>query len=226
MLKAVIFDMDGVLIDSEPVHFAANQETMTELFGIELDYDYYKTYIGSTIRKMWQDFKEKYSLEGYEWNELMDISEARLAKIVEKNGYPPIPGAKELVIDLKKRGYLMAVASSSPYATIESNLKSLELLDEFDVIVSGMNVKNPKPSPDIFLETAEMLGVKSEECIVIEDSGNGVKAAKAAGMACLGFINENSGNQDLSVADALFEDFENIDEAYIRMVHNHCNKIP
>ena len=89
-----------------------------------------------------------------------------------------------------------------------------------------MEIQNPKPSPDIFLKAATLLNVQPSECIVIEDSKNGVLAAKSAGMAALGFLNPNSGNQDLSKADYLFESFPNIDEPFIRMVHNHCFQEP
>lgn len=226
MLKAVVFDMDGVLIDSEPVHFAANKRMMREQFGIELVYEDYRGFIGSTVEKIWKFYREKYKLYQYEWNQLMDMAESVLAQMVEKDGYPEIKGAVKMVRSLKEKGHLLALASSSPMTSILRNLKSLGITECFDTIVSGMEVENPKPAPDIFLQAAGNLRVKPDECIVIEDSCNGAKAAKAAGMACLGFINPNSGNQDLSEADYLFEDFLNIDEAFVRMVHNHCFNIP
>ncbi len=226
MLKAVIFDMDGVLVDSEPVHFAANYKMLKDKFGIELQYEDYRQYIGSTIEKIWKFFREKYKLLNYSWSELMDMAEKVLAEMVEKNGYPEIKGVVDLVKNLKKEGYLLAVASSSPMSKIDRNLKQLGLYDVFDKKISGMELENPKPSPDIFQKAANLLSVKESECIVIEDSKNGVLAAKAAGMACLGFVNPNSGNQDLSKADYLFEDFLSIDESFIRMVHNHCFNEP
>ncbi len=229
MLRAIIFDMDGVLVDSEPVHFKANQIVMQKHFGIELNYDEDKKFIGSTVEHIWKSYKERYNIEGYEWNELMDMGEKELENIIEKDGYPIIDGAKEFVFSLKnisEKGYKLAIASSSPMKKILRNIKTIGIEDCFDVLVSGMEVGKPKPNPDIFLEAANKLGVEPNECIVIEDSCNGTRAAKAAGMACLGFINKNSGDQDLSVADYLFESFRNIDEGFIRMVHNHCFKEP
>ena len=222
MLKAVIFDMDGVLVDSEPVHFAADYKMLKSNFNIELRYEDYRQYIGSTIEKLWKFFREKYKLFDYEWNELMEMAEKVLAEMTERDGYPKIEGVSELVKELKSKGYMLAVASSSPMMKIERNLKQLGIYELFDKRVSGMEIKNPKPSPDIFLKASELLSVKPSECIVIEDSENGVLSAKAAGMACLGFVNPSSGNQDLSKADYLFEGFLNIDEPFIRMVHNHC----
>ena len=226
MLKAVIFDMDGVLVDSEPVHFAADYKMMKDNFGIKLDYEDYKGFIGSTLEKIWKFYREKYELYDYEWNELMDKAEAIVMDIVEKDGYEPVEGAARTVKELKEAGYKLAVASSSPMAKIDMNLKTLGLTQCFDKKVSGMELNRPKPNPDIFLKAAELLGVESSECIVIEDSHNGVLAAKAAGMACLGFINPNSGNQDLSAADYLFEDFHSINAHFMTMVHSHRFGIP
>lgn len=227
MLKAILFDMDGVLVDSEPVHFAANYKMMKDNFGIELDYDLdYKGYIGSTIEKIWKFIREKYKLFDYEWNELMDMAEDVLKEMLKKGGYPEVEGVKALVENLSDNGFMLAVASSSPMEKIVNNLDNLGIRDEFSVLVSGMEIENPKPAPDIFLLAAEKLGVNSDECLVIEDSKNGVIAAKAAQMACLGFINENSGNQDLSKADYLCESFLGIDESFIRMIHNHTFNIP
>ncbi|MFG6325409.1 MAG: GNAT family N-acetyltransferase [Lachnospiraceae bacterium] len=222
MLKAVIFDMDGVLVDSEPVHFAADRKMLEDNFNIELSYEDYSRYIGSTIEKLWKFFREKYKLFDYEWKELMEMAENVLSDMTDGCGYPAVEGAAELVMELKEKGYLLAVASSSPMSKIEKNLRQLGIYELFDKKISGMEIENPKPHPDIFLKAASMLSVKPSECIVIEDSKNGVLSAKTAGMACLGFINPNSGNQDLSKADYLFEDFLSVDEPFIRMVHNHC----
>ena len=120
----------------------------------------------------------------------------------------------------------MAVASSSMYERIERTAKSLGVDDCFDVYVSGEQLKRPKPAPDIFIKAAELLGVSPSECIVIEDSGNGVNAAKAAGMACVGYINPGSGDQDLSAADYLVESLEGLETSFFNMVHAHCNGEP
>lgn len=226
MLKAVIFDMDGVIVDSEPVHFAADCKLLKDRFDIDLDYEYYREFIGSTVKKMWESFRKTYKLYGYTWEELSGMADMILENMISEKGYPEIKGVSDIVKDLKGKGYVIAVASSSSMKAIINNLKTIGILEYFDAIVSGMEMENPKPAPDIFLKAAERLNVNPRECIVIEDSRNGVSGAKAAGMACLGFINPNSGNQDLSEADYLFEDFTNIDEAFIRMVHNHCFNVP
>lgn len=220
MLKAVIFDMDGVLVDSEPLHYEVNRLTMQHEFGKDLDYEYYKQYIGSTVMAMWNKIIKDFSLEGYTAEQLFDISEDVKKDLLEHEGYPEVPGVVSFVKSISSK-YKLAVASSSALANIEKNVKKLGIESDFEALVTGLSVKNPKPAPDIFLKAAEQLGVKPEECIVVEDSCNGTRAAKAAGMACIGFINPGSGEQDLSAADYLFETFDNIDDGFIEMVHSH-----
>lgn len=220
MFRAVIFDMDGVLVDSEPLHFEINKIVLKKKFGIELDYEYYRQYIGSTVTFMWEKMMKDFSIEGYSVDELFGMSEIVKKRLLSEKGYPEVPGAVSFVKSLTGK-YKLAVASSSSLANIMRNMEQLGLSDDFDKLVSGVGMKRPKPAPDIFLRAAEELGALPSECIVIEDSENGTKAAKAAGMACIGFINPGSGDQNLQAADYLFESFENIDSGFLEMVYSH-----
>lgn len=220
MLEAVIFDMDGVLIDSEPVHYESNKKIMQE-FGYNLEYDYYKKFIGSTLTHMWEVIKKDYGIDN-EVSELNHMSEQYSNNIIKENGYIIVPGAVELVKMFNDNGIKLAVASSSSAYLIDRAVSYLGIKECFDVLVSGENIANPKPSPDIFLKAAEILGVDGSRCIVIEDSANGVKAAKAAGIACVGYINPNSGEQDLSKADYLVESFEGLEYSFFDMVCCHA----
>ncbi len=221
MLKAVIFDMDGVLVDSEPLHFKSNQMTLRKYCGLELEYDYYKQYIGSTVTFMWKKIVRDFGIVDYSPETLQSLNDEILDELVQTEGYPPVKGAAELVRSLHRQGYLLAVASSSSRRKIEENLKHLDIRSCFSAIVSGVELERPKPNPDIFQKAVEELGVQTEECLVIEDSMNGVKASVAAGIPCVGYINPNSGEQDLSEADYLVEDFSSVEESFLRMVHDH-----
>ncbi|ERM92035.1 phosphatase [Caldanaerobacter subterraneus subsp. yonseiensis KB-1] len=200
MIKAVIFDMDGVMIDSEPVHLRLERELFREL-GVEITEEEHMTFVGSSSYYMWEKIKERFNLkESVE--ELVRRDRKRyLDHVLSTGEIIPVPGIQELVKKLFEREYKLAVASSSPIDVIELVVQKLNLKNFFDMLVSGDYVKRSKPYPDIFLYTAEKLRVKPEECVVIEDSYNGVHAAKSAGMKVIGLVNPNSGNQDLSEAD-------------------------
>ena len=131
------------------------------------------------------------------------IMKEKKNEIIARDGFPEMPGVGQMLCCLKDAGYRLAVASSSPKPVITETLETLDLMKYFDVVTSGDEVKNPKPAPDTFLFAAKQLGVPVDECIVIEDSTNGGKAAKAAKMPCIWMHNPDSGDQEIS--DALFE---------------------
>ena len=112
---------------------------------------------------------------------------------------------------LKEHDIPTAVASSSPIEFIETNISNLGFNDYFQFLLSGNEVTNGKPAPDIYLAAAKRLNVMPQDCVVLEDSHNGVKAAKSAGMTCIGFQNPNSGIQDISMADTVIDSIKQID---------------
>ena len=224
MLKAIIFDMDGVLIDSEPVHLEANKRLMEKL-GLKFDKDYYMQFIGSTTEYMWDKMKKDYGIV-LSPDELMTISDDFVKEINGDNGYPVMEGASELIHKLHEAGLKLAVASSSGMKRIISSVKKLNVSEEINCVVSGQDLRKPKPEPDIFLKTAEELGVLPEECIVIEDSLNGMKAAKNAGMICVMYENQSLGVQDSSYADYILQSFNGIDDSFFKMVYAHTKGEP
>ncbi|MVX66096.1 HAD-IA family hydrolase [Clostridium chromiireducens] len=200
-MKAVIFDMDGVIIDSEPIHFEVDLQTISELGGDILKEDLEK-YVGTTNEYMYTDIKNKFNISKSLEEIIHYKVELTKKKIIELD-LEPIEGIRELLKELKNKNINTAIASSSPRDFIELVVSKFKLENYIEYIISGEEVKHGKPDPDIYIETAKKLRVSPEECIVIEDSRNGVLAAKAAGMKCIGFQNVNSGNQDLSNADVI-----------------------
>lgn len=207
-MKAFIFDMDGVIIDSEPIHFEIDVETM-KYFGVTIAPHELERFVGMTNPEMWSILKQEYSLP----QSVSEIIEYQLKSKIEwirSTDLASIEGIQELIFDLKKNNILIGLASSSPIAFIHEVLRKYNFFDYFDSIISGEEVTKGKPAPDIYLEVSNQLNIKPNECWVLEDSKNGVQAAKAAGMKCIGFINENSGNQDLSRADIIVNNIRDI----------------
>ncbi len=225
MLKAVIFDMDGVLVDSEAIFYEADK-VLLESLGKEFDKEYYKQFVGTTCEYMWKKIIKDYDL--HLSVEYMDLEGRRIVSelLTKYGGFPDVPFAADFVKRLAGEDIKLAIASSSSKASIERNMDKMGIRNLFDIIVSGEEMERPKPYPDVFLAAAKMLDVKPFECIVIEDSHNGVLAAKAADMACIGYVNENSGNQDLSQADLLLLSFESADLKLLSQVHCHTFNEP
>lgn len=213
-MKAVIFDMDGVIIDSEPVYNGIHEKMLRD-FGVKEILDVPEDYTGMTNSAVFKIVREKYNLK----QTVEEISAYQLKVILEEFSRledEPIDGIRDLLALLKEQQIKTAIASSSARKLIETVVKKFNLMTFFDVIVSGEEVPAGKPAPDVFLEAAKQLKVSPGDCLVIEDSKNGTIAAKAAGMSCIGFKNPNSGNQDLSRADNIV--------LSIRDIHKNLSK--
>lgn len=208
MVKAVIFDMDGVIIDSEPIHFESDKMTM-KYYEKEISDEELNNYVGVSNPVMWAELQDKYKLIA-SVEEILEKQLCYKKKLIENKKLEPIGGIRKLLAELKSSGMRIGLASSSSREFIEFILNKLEVIEFFEVIISGEEVAKSKPAPDIFLKAAEALNVEPSNCLVIEDSGHGVKAAKLAKMRCIGFYNPNSGKQDLSLADAIVCSIEDI----------------
>jgi HAD superfamily hydrolase (TIGR01509 family) len=204
MINAVIFDLDGVLIDSEPLHAKADNQLLIDS-GIIAPDNYFDRFVGWTNKAMWEQIKKEYPLKpGYD--ELTVRQMTLKLNLLEQMNFEPVSGIGELLEALKMKRIPMAIASSSPRAFIEAVIEKIGIKEYFTSWISGDEVERSKPEPDIFLKAAESLNVNPHECIVIEDSASGTVAAKRAGMKCIGYKNVNSGNQDLSQADLIIDE--------------------
>lgn len=216
MIEAVIFDMDGVLIDSEPLHFEVDEMVLKHL-QIDKGKHYLERFVGYTNPAMWKIIKEEYQLE-QSIEGLIELQMRIKLDYLEKSNYVAIDGVLELLNKIQAKKIPLAIASSSPRIFIEAVIDKIQIARYFTTWISGEEVPESKPAPDVFLGAAAMLNVQPENCIVIEDSKSGTIAAKSAGMTCIGFQNPNSGNQDLSEADFIFDSFSELYKRLIMMI--------
>lgn len=207
-MKAFIFDMDGVIIDSEPIHFEIDVETM-KYFGVTITPHELERFVGMTNPEMWSILKQDYGLP-QSVSEIIEYQLKSKIELIRSIDLAPIEGIQELIFDLKQNNISIGLASSSPISFIHEVLRKYNFFEYFDSIVSGEEVAKGKPAPDIYLEASNQLNINPSECWVLEDSKHGIQAAKSAGMKCIGFINPNSGNQDLSKANTIMNSIRDI----------------
>ena len=203
--KLIIFDMDGVLLDSEPLYMEMNQRYFQQL-GIHISRKEHESFVGMSATKMWTHIKQKYQL-AEDVPYLKEKEKQLKYEMLSNTKLSPSRGIVEFLKFLKQKEYRLAIASSSPRRNIDLIIKKIETQTFFDFIISGEEVERGKPEPDIFLKTAAAFNLRPGECIVVEDSTNGIKAAKAAGMLCIGYKNPTSGQQDLSLANIIIDSF-------------------
>jgi HAD superfamily hydrolase (TIGR01509 family) len=193
--------MDGVLVDSEPMHVETARALLAE-YGVPFTDEDNAKHFGRTDAEMFRNVLAQHRV-----SVSVDEMVKRRAEIVVKRTWEN-PNAMEGVPDvlraLHAAGYRFALASASAPPVIEATLGALGVRPLFDIVVSGLVVGRGKPAPDIFLETARQLGVAPAACVVVEDSRNGLLAAKAAGMTCVSIPCPATSGEDFSEADYRF----------------------
>jgi HAD superfamily hydrolase (TIGR01509 family) len=207
----VIFDMDGLLVDSEPLHLAASNEILGK-FGHRLDEESNRRFIGIGEERFWSILKEEMGISA-SIEELMAERSRTVSRLLEEVGIRTMPGVRERVREISERGYPLALASSTVRSQIDEVLAAAGLAPFFPIRVSGEDpeVKNGKPAPDIFLRAALLLRLDPSACLVFEDSQAGAQAARAAGMRCIAVPNSDTRHLDLSAADLLVESLEDVE---------------
>lgn len=181
MGKFVIYDMDGLLIDSEGVYWEA-YKYVGDKMGAEISDDFYKSLVGNNASIICGKLEERFG-SGFDSKKMMEmVRDYSQEKATVQGGIPLKYYAGESIEIFKERGFKIALSTSNFESSAKKLLESHGLFDTFDAKTFGGDVKIGKPNPEIFLKTAEKLGVKPEECYVLEDSENGVRAGYAAKM--------------------------------------------
>ena len=215
MIQTVIFDMDGVIVDTEPVHHFAYYQHFNEL-SIEVSDEMYRSFTGNSTRNIFQKLKAQFDLQEdvedlilrkrHLFNEAFDLKEDLYL----------IDGVEDLIKDLHANGIQLIVASSASKVTIHRVFTRFNLHQYFTHIVSGEDFPKSKPHPAIFEHAASLSIAPKENCIVIEDSTNGIQAAVSAGIFCVGYNSFHSKNQDLSKANVVIQHFNELNFEKVR----------
>ena len=178
MIKAIIFDMDGLMIDSERATFREYQKVLSTM-NLEITEDFYKTLLGKTLKTAYELFYKEYGND-FEVEEVIKQVHIGLAQNFEDNGVPVKKGLIELLTYLKDNNYKTIVATSSHRERVDKILSQAGLTEYFDDSICGDEVTNGKPNPEVFLKACKKLSVEPDEAIVLEDSEAGILAAHNA----------------------------------------------
>jgi len=216
-LEAVLFDMDGVIIDSEPLWTEAERRFLARRM-LEYSPQLKTVMMGRDAKEAVRLLIDYYSLS----ESVEEVTAERIQLVTElfKEHLQPVPNVLQLLRSLKEKGIRTGMATSSPEQLVRLAVDKLGIAGLFDLIMSGDQVEQGKPAPDIYLAAAKKIGVDPEHCLVIEDAPLGVAAAKAAGMSCLA-ISTSADGAELTMADKVVRDFEKVDLQLLQDLVQH-----
>jgi HAD superfamily hydrolase (TIGR01509 family) len=219
MLKAIIFDMDGVLVNSEPLHRKA-YFNMFEEFNLNVSNRLYESFTGKSTSAICKELCEIFDLSIS--HEKLMFSKRKHFKTIFDNDpeFQMIDGALSLIKNYFYNNLTLILASSASMTNINRIFKKFDLDKFFKAKISGADLKESKPNPEIFIKAAKLSGFNKSECIVIEDSTNGIIASKSAGIYCIGYNSPNSKNQNYDKADLVVSNFNNIRFDYLNKNFN------
>ncbi|CEJ70956.1 Phosphorylated carbohydrates phosphatase [Chryseobacterium oranimense G311] len=209
-LKAVLFDMDGVIVDTEPLHRKAYFKTFDEL-EIAVSEELYSSFTGASTKRVFETLIEKFGLKQTH-EAASGIKRSHFKNYFDTDEeFDLIPGVRELIQHYHENGIKLILASSATMTTINMVFEKFGLEQYFSGKISGADLKESKPHPEVFLLAAEMAGEPVKNCMVIEDSTNGILAAHRAGIFCAAYRSPHSKNQDYTLADIVVSDYEELE---------------
>lgn len=210
MVQAVIFDMDGVIVDTELIQSQAFERILGEYGIVPKRNEHGTVHIsGATTPETWEYLKK---VHGFEAN-TEELTRKKRDAVIEvmRNGFSPSPGVLELLQDLQKHAVPLAIATSAQPERANLVINKLGINQYFNVVVTAQDVRRSKPEPDVYLAAAEQLGVTPKHCVVIEDAEVGVAAGKAAGMKVIAVPGEFTKKMDFRLADKRVESLNELD---------------
>ncbi len=213
--RALIFDLDGVLWDGEPLYHEAFNIVLAP-YGHRVSDDEYAQIIGLSVEASWEWVRSRFNLTDplARFLRAYDVTVLRLLK----RPVEPLPGARPLIAELRSRGVPIAIASASLRQWVDATLRGLGLQDAFDTTVSASDVNNGKPAPDLFLAAARRLGVAPQDCLAVEDTLAGVRSAKAADMFAIQLRAASTALPPLDEADLVLDSFADFDLSLLASV--------
>jgi len=201
--------MDGVIVDTEPIHHKAYYKMFND-FNIDISEKHYASFTGQSTLNICKKLCNQFSLS-YKPQELVDRKRLHFKKLFfTDSSLKLIEGVLELIKNYHNNGLTLVLASSASMTTINTIFTRFELDKYFKAKLSGADLKASKPHPEIFIKATMATSFKKNECLVIEDSTNGIKAANAAGIFCIGYKSLHSKNQDYTLANKVISDFHEI----------------
>ena len=208
-LKAVLFDMDGVIVDTEPLHRKAYFK-MFEEFEIDVSAELYASFAGATTRRVCRTLIENFNLKT-SMEEMFTSKRKHFKELFYSDkDFGLIEGVKELIEHYYENDVKLVLASSASHTTINMVFDKFKLDEYFIDKISGEDLKASKPHPEIFIKASEIAQENKNNCIVIEDSTNGIIAAHKAGIFCAGYNGGNTHHQDFTLANIVVKDFKDL----------------
>ena len=214
---AILFDMDGVLIDTVGINWQANNAILKQDYGIEITKNELHRYLGIATKEQLEMISDDYDID-------IDINSfITKTNLFKNNNLKPtqaMQGVKTLLNELHNNNIPVAVGTSTDRDVAKQRLKSAGLLEYFEIIIAGDDVSRHKPEPDVYLECAKQLGVEARQCVVIEDAPAGIRSAHAASMKCLAVKTIFTSTEQLDEADMLVDSLDNVNISTLRSLLN------